>query len=139
VSEGNISSFGAALEASAAGASSVQIYVAELANRGGQAALIAAVALLLIMIPSVVVSWFYAYQEGFIALTLDATLVIAVMFLGTSFAATILPWSKPALYNGSPIARYRIGPIPLTRRLTHSTAWAGAPGPARVVVDAKER
>jgi amino acid transporter len=71
------------------------------------------VALLLIMIPSVVVSWLYAYQDGFIALTLDATLVIAVMFLGTSFAATILPWWKPELYRASPVARYRVGPIPL--------------------------
>ncbi|HEV8488182.1 MAG TPA: amino acid permease [Candidatus Limnocylindrales bacterium] len=71
------------------------------------------VALLLIMIPSVVVSWLYAYQDGFIALTLDATLVIAVMFLGTSFAATILPWWKPDIYRASPVARYRVGPIPL--------------------------
>ena len=44
------SSFGSALEASAAGASSFQIYVADLANQAGQAALIAAVALLLIMV-----------------------------------------------------------------------------------------
>jgi hypothetical protein len=44
------SSFGSALEASTASASSIQIYVAELANQSGQAALIAAVALLLIMV-----------------------------------------------------------------------------------------
>ncbi|MEX2010831.1 MAG: hypothetical protein WEF51_01200 [Chloroflexota bacterium] len=71
------------------------------------------VALLLIMIPSVFVSWLYAYQAGFVALTLDASLVIAVTFLGSTFAATILPWWKPELYRTSPMARYKVGPIPL--------------------------
>jgi amino acid transporter len=71
------------------------------------------VALLLIMIPSVVLSWFYAYNADFVKLTLDATLVIAVTFLGSAVAATILPWWKPGIYNASPMARYRIGPLPL--------------------------
>jgi amino acid transporter len=70
-------------------------------------------ALVLIMIPSVFVSWLYAYQPGFSALTLDASLVIAVTFLGSAFAATILPWWKPEIYNTSPVARYKVGPIPL--------------------------
>jgi amino acid transporter len=71
------------------------------------------VALLLIMVPSVVLSWLYAYNADFVKLTLDATLVIAVTFLGSAVAATILPWWKPALYNASPMARYRVGPVPL--------------------------
>ncbi len=66
------------------------------------------VALLFIMVPSVVVSWLYAYQDGFAALTLDAALVIAVTFLGSAFAATILPWWKPQLFEHSPVARYRM-------------------------------
>jgi amino acid transporter len=70
-------------------------------------------ALLLIMVPGIILSWLYAYQLGFSALTLDASLVIAVTFFGTSFAATILPWWKPDLYNKSPIARYKIGPLPI--------------------------
>jgi APA family basic amino acid/polyamine antiporter len=70
-------------------------------------------ALLLIMIPGVVLSWLYAYQSGFSALTLDASLVIAVTFFGTSFAATILPWWKRDLYNKSPIARYKVLGLPL--------------------------
>ena len=44
------SSFGAALDASVASASSFQLYVANLADQAGQAALIMAVALLLIMV-----------------------------------------------------------------------------------------
>jgi amino acid transporter len=70
-------------------------------------------ALLLIMVPGVILSWLYSYQAGFSALTLDASLVIAVTFFGTSFAATILPWWKPDLYNKSPIARYKVGPLPI--------------------------
>lgn len=71
------------------------------------------VALLLIMVPSVILSWFYAYNEDFVTLTLDATLVIAVTFLGSAFAATILPWWKRDLYQKSAMARYRIGGLPV--------------------------
>ena len=71
------------------------------------------VALLLIMVPSVIVSWFYAYQAGFVALTLDASLVIAVTFFGTAIAATILPWWKPDIYNNSPIANLKVAGLPL--------------------------
>ncbi len=71
------------------------------------------VALLLIMVPSVVVSAVYAYWTPFATYTLDASLVIAVMFFGTAIAATILPWWKPNLYQNSPIARYSIAGIPL--------------------------
>ena len=71
------------------------------------------VALVLIMIPSVVLAYLYAYADGFVSLTLDASLVIAVTFLGSSIAATILPWWKPDLYNSSPMARYKILGVPL--------------------------
>jgi basic amino acid/polyamine antiporter, APA family len=71
-------------------------------------------ALLLIMVPSVVLSYLYAYQAAtFYPLTLDATLVIAVTFLGSSIAATILPYWKPEIYNASPVARYKIAGLPL--------------------------
>ncbi len=70
------------------------------------------VALLLIMIPSVVVSAIYAYWTPFVSWTLDASLVIAVTFFGTAVAATILPFWKPRIYENSPIARYRIVGIP---------------------------
>jgi APA family basic amino acid/polyamine antiporter len=70
-------------------------------------------ALALIAIPGLVLSWLYAYSKGFSALTLDASLVIAVTFFGTTFAATILPWWKKDLYQKSPIARYQVAGIPL--------------------------
>jgi amino acid transporter len=71
------------------------------------------IALLLIMVPGVIVSYLYSYVGGFSKLTLDASLVIAVTFFGTSFAATILPWWKPDLYNKSPIARYKVVGLPV--------------------------
>ncbi|MGH2406903.1 MAG: hypothetical protein ACRDF7_02330 [Candidatus Limnocylindrales bacterium] len=71
------------------------------------------VALIFIMVPSIVVSWLYAYMGGFRALTLDASLVIAVTFFGSAIAATILPWWKPKIYENSPIARYKVFGIPL--------------------------
>jgi amino acid transporter len=71
-------------------------------------------ALLLMTVPSLIVGYLYAYDVfGFQSLTLTSTLVIAVTFLGTSIAATILPYRKPDLYNASPIARYKIFGVPL--------------------------
>ena len=70
-------------------------------------------ALALIMIPSIFLSWLYAYNSDFYGLTLDATLVIAVTFLGTSIAATILPWWKKDIYATSPMARYSIAGLPI--------------------------
>jgi APA family basic amino acid/polyamine antiporter len=70
-------------------------------------------ALLLMLVPAVVVSALYAYTADFRTYILDAVLVIAVTFLGTSIAAAILPWRKPHLYENSPIARYKLAGVPL--------------------------
>ncbi|MCK6540512.1 MAG: APC family permease [Anaerolineales bacterium] len=71
-------------------------------------------ALLLMLIPSVFISYFFAYDVfGFKALTLCSTLVIAVTYLGTTISAIILPYRKPELYNASPIAKYKVLGIPL--------------------------
>jgi APA family basic amino acid/polyamine antiporter len=66
------------------------------------------VALLFIMIPAVIVSVLYSYSADVRALTLDATLVIAVTFLGSTVAATILPWYKPRIFDNSPVAHLRL-------------------------------
>jgi hypothetical protein len=39
---------------------------------------------------------------------LDATLVIAITFLGTTLAAIMLPWRQKEIFEGSPIARYTL-------------------------------
>jgi len=71
-------------------------------------------ALLLMVIPSVFIAYMFNYNvANFQSLTLASTLVIAVTFLGTTIAAIILPYRKPALYKASPIAKYNVLGIPL--------------------------
>ncbi|HTE03683.1 MAG TPA: hypothetical protein VK739_06060, partial [bacterium] len=70
-------------------------------------------ALVLMVAPSIVVSALYSYYPGFATYTLDATLVIAVTYLGSVVAATILPWRRPRLYGASPVARYKVAGVPL--------------------------
>ena len=71
------------------------------------------IALALMLIPSIPISYFYAYNGNFALWTYDATLVIAITFTGSAVAAAILPWRKPQIYNASPIARYKIAGVPL--------------------------
>lgn len=71
------------------------------------------IALALMLIPSIPISYFYAYNGNFATWTYDATLVIAITFTGSAVAAALLPWLKPQIYNASPIARYRLAGIPL--------------------------
>ena len=72
------------------------------------------VAMLLMVIPSLVVSALFAWNVfDFQTLTLCSTLVIAVTYLGTTVAAILLPYIKPDLYKASPIAKYKIAGIPL--------------------------
>jgi amino acid transporter len=71
------------------------------------------VAILLMLIPSIPISYFYAYDSEFYSWTLAATFVIAITFAGSAIAAAVLPWRKPEIYNASPIARYKIAGAPL--------------------------
>lgn len=71
-------------------------------------------ALLLMVVPSLVIAALFAWNVfNFKSLTLCSTLVIAVTYLGTTIAAILLPFVKKDLYNASPIAKYKIGPVPL--------------------------
>lgn len=66
-------------------------------------------ALLLMTIPSIIISILYAYNIfSFQTLALDATLVIAVTFFGTTIAATIFPWRNKEIFDGSPIAKMKV-------------------------------
>jgi basic amino acid/polyamine antiporter, APA family len=71
------------------------------------------VAILLMLIPAIPISYFYAYDTEFYSWTLAATFVIAITFAGSAIAAAVLPWRKPEIYNASPIARYKIAGVPL--------------------------
>src|SRR5450759_3835450 len=69
--------------------------------------------LALMVVPALVVSWLYAYRPSVQAFFFDATAVIAITYLGTLIAAIILPWRRKDLYENSPIARYKIGGVPM--------------------------
>jgi APA family basic amino acid/polyamine antiporter len=70
-------------------------------------------ALVLMLVPSIVLSALYAYTALFKTFILDATLVIAVTFVGSALAAAILPWRRPRIYENSPIAGLKVAGVPL--------------------------
>ena len=70
-------------------------------------------ALALMLLPSIPLAALYAWSHSFRSYTLDATLVIAITFLGTTVSAAILPWRKPEIYNASPIAKYKVLGLPI--------------------------
>jgi amino acid transporter len=71
------------------------------------------VALLCMVIPSIIVSAFYAYQPSFVKLTYDATLVIAVMFLGSGLAFMIMPWRAKSIWDNSALPKLKVVGVPI--------------------------
>src|SRR5450631_1850845 len=69
--------------------------------------------LVLMIVPSLVISAIYAYRPTFTSVFLDATAVLALTFFATVVAAVILPWRRKDLYEASPIARYKVAGVPL--------------------------
>jgi len=74
-------------------------------------------AIVAMAIPTAIFSYLYAYVSiggtPFSTFTLDAVLVIAVMYLGTAITAAVLPYRRKDLYEASPISGYKVGGIPL--------------------------
>ena len=70
-------------------------------------------ALLLMLVPSIPISYLYAYNTNFYGYTLDATVVIAITYFGTTLSAIVLPWRRRDIYKASPIAKYELAGIPL--------------------------
>jgi APA family basic amino acid/polyamine antiporter len=64
--------------------------------------------LVLMLLPAAGLAAVYAYSTTFRTYTLDATLVIAVTYLGSAIAVVILPWRKPDLWRASPASRIKI-------------------------------
>jgi APA family basic amino acid/polyamine antiporter len=66
-------------------------------------------ALLLMVIPSVIISFLYAFRYfNMRSLVLDATVVIAITFFGSTIAGTIMPWRAKDVFEGSPIAKFKV-------------------------------
>ncbi len=68
--------------------------------------------LILMIVPSIVISAIYAYRPTFTSVFLDATAVLALTFFATVVAAVILPWRRKDLYDASPIASWKFAGIP---------------------------
>jgi APA family basic amino acid/polyamine antiporter len=69
--------------------------------------------LILMIVPSLVVSAIWAYRPSFQGIFLWATGVIAITFLGTVIAAAIMPWRRKDIFENSPIARFKVAGIPV--------------------------
>lgn len=66
-------------------------------------------ALLLMVIPSAIISFLYAFRYfNMRSLVLDATVVIAITFLGSTIGGTIMPWRAKDVFEGSPIAKFKV-------------------------------
>src|SRR2546423_1419229 len=68
--------------------------------------------LVLMIVPSVVISAIYSYVPKFQSVFLDATAVLALTFLATVVAAINLPCRRKDLYEASPIANYKVAGVP---------------------------
>jgi basic amino acid/polyamine antiporter, APA family len=64
--------------------------------------------LILMLLPAVGLGALYAYNSTFHSYTLDATLVIAVTYLGSAIAVVILPLRKPDLWAASPASKIKL-------------------------------
>ena len=66
-------------------------------------------ALLLMVVPAIIISFLYAYNVfSMRTLALDATVVIAITFFGTTIAGTIMPWKTKDVFDGSPISKFKV-------------------------------
>jgi APA family basic amino acid/polyamine antiporter len=66
-------------------------------------------ALLLMVIPAAIISYLYAFNiANMKTLALDATVVIAITFFGSTIAGIIMPWRAKDVFEGSPIAKYKV-------------------------------
>lgn len=70
-------------------------------------------ALIVMTVPSIIISSIYAYSMTFVEMALATTLVISGAYVGTTIAAIILPYRMPDLYNSSPVAKYKVFGLPL--------------------------
>ncbi|HEX3958461.1 MAG TPA: APC family permease [Trebonia sp.] len=69
--------------------------------------------LMLMLLPAVGLAALYSYNTTFASYTLDATLVIAVTYLGSAIAVVLLPFVKPDLWRASPASRLKLLGLPI--------------------------
>jgi len=60
-----------------------------------------------------VYAFIYNMVPGYLTYTLAVTAVATVMYIGTAVGGTVFPRTRREVYRTSPIAKYKVGPIPL--------------------------
>src|SRR3989449_1073893 len=58
-------------------------------------------------------AFIYNMVPGYLTYTLAVTAVATVMYIGTAIGGAIFPRTRREVYRTSPIAKYKIGPIPV--------------------------
>jgi amino acid transporter len=61
----------------------------------------------------VIYSYVYNFVPSFLSLTLAVTAVATLMYIGTSLGGAVFPWTRKETYNSSPVAKYKVGGVPL--------------------------
>jgi len=69
--------------------------------------------MILMLLPAAGLAAIYSYSSTFHTYTLDAVLVIAVTYLGSSIAVVLLPWLKPELWRASPASKVKLLGVPV--------------------------
>jgi basic amino acid/polyamine antiporter, APA family len=58
-------------------------------------------------------AYIYNMVPGYTTLTLAVTTVATVMYIGTALGGAVFPRTRREVYQTSPIAKYKVGPVPL--------------------------
>jgi len=58
-------------------------------------------------------AYVYNLVPGYTTYTLAVTAVATVMYIGTAVGGALFPWTRKEVYATAPIAKFKVGPIPL--------------------------
>lgn len=58
-------------------------------------------------------AFIYNMVPGYLTLTLAVTAVATVMYIGTAVGGAVFPRTRREVYRTSPIAKYKLGPVPV--------------------------
>jgi len=70
-------------------------------------------AILLMAVPSIVLTIIYFFVPGFQTLTLDATFAIAITFFGSTIAGMLFPYRRPELFSNNPVSDWEVAGVPV--------------------------
>lgn len=69
--------------------------------------------LIFLVLGGFVYAWVYNMVPGYTTYTLAVTAVATIMYIGTAVGGAIFPRTRREVYQTSPIAKYKVGGIPL--------------------------